>query len=389
MFDSVQKILADVRRRGDPAVAAALRKFDGVTLAPRDWRVPAPRMRRALADLPKDRRRVLETAADNVRRFHEAEKRHAGRSWRERRGGRWVGQEVRPVSSAGLYVPGGRFAYPSTVLMTALPAAVAGVERVVVATPPKHLTNEVLAAAALAGVHELYQIGGVAAIGALAFGTQTLRPVDVIAGPGGAWVTEAKRQVFGAVGIDMLAGPSEIVVLADATVPARWVAADMMAQAEHDPLARALVISTDARVLSAVRAAVEPRFRKQCRFQKTAHWDKAVDAANRAAPEHLSLAVKNPEALLNKVRNAGAVFLGPWAPVAAGDYWAGPSHVLPTARSARFASGLSVQTFLKRSSVMGFSKQEITAAAPSIALFAEAEGLVQHAASVKARIAHP
>jgi histidinol dehydrogenase len=172
------------------------------------------------------------------------------------------------VASAGLYVPGGRFAYPSTVLMTAIPATVAGVKRVVVTTPPRHLTDEVLAASVLAGVHELYQIGGVAAIGVLAYGTETIAPVDIIAGPGGAWVTEAKRQVFGDVGIDMLAGPSEIVVLADATVPAPLVAADMMAQAEHDPLARAVVISTDAAVLSAVRSSVDARFRKQCRFQK-------------------------------------------------------------------------------------------------------------------------
>ncbi|MBL0350703.1 MAG: histidinol dehydrogenase [Elusimicrobia bacterium] len=386
MKNTVARLLEEVRRRGDKGVASLLRRFDGAFLTPRQWRIPLEEARRALRRLPAQRRGVLEMAQGNIARFHAAERRFASRSWRLKGGGLVVGQEVRPVASAGLYVPGGRFAYPSTVLMTAVPAKAAGVKRVVVVTPPRHLTDEVLGACALAGVDEILSIGGVAAIGALAFGTETIRPVDIIAGPGGAWVTEAKRQVFGVVGIDMLAGPSEIVLLADASVPAALVAADMMAQAEHDPAARAVVISTDSRVLSAVKAAVEPKFRNQCRFKKAADWAAAARLAEDAAPEHLSLAVKNPEGLLKKIGNAGAVFLGPWSPVAAGDYWAGPSHVLPTGRSARFSSGLSVQTFLKRSSVIGVSRAAMKKAAPRVALLAEAEGLVYHAASLKARV---
>jgi len=383
--NTVARYLEDVRRRGDRAVAVLLRRFDGSTLPPRAWRVPPGEARRALAALPRDRRRALEASARNIRFFHEAEKRHAARSWRVTTAGRTVGQEVRPVAAVGLYVPGGRFAYPSTVLMTAIPAAVAGVPRVVVATPPRHLTPEVLAACALSGVHEIYRIGGVAAIGAMAFGTATVPAVDLIAGPGGAWVTEAKRQVFGAVGIDMLAGPSEIVVVADGSVPAAFVAADLMAQAEHDPLARAALISANARALAAIRAAVVPGFRAQCDFVKVASLDAAAREASRRAPEHLSLAVRNPAGLLKKIPNAGAAFLGPWSPVAAGDYWAGPSHVLPTGRSARFASGLSVQTFLKRTSVIGLSRAGLKAAVWDAALFAESEGLTHHARSLEAR----
>ncbi len=385
MKNTVSRYLEDIRRRGDRAVAGLMRRFDGVSVPPRRWRVAAEAPRRALRDLPPERRRALEASARNIRFFHVAEKRHGPRSWRVSAGGRTLGQEVRPVAAAGLYVPGGRFAYPSTVLMTAIPASVAGVRRIVVATPPRHLTPEVLAACALAGVHEIYALGGVAAIGALAFGTATIPAVDLIAGPGGAWVTEAKRQVFGVVGVDMLAGPSEIAVVVDGSVPASFVAADLMAQAEHDPLARAVLISTDARALAAVRAAVAPGFRAQCDFVKVPTRAAAARAASARAAEHLSLAVRNPAALLKEIPNAGAAFLGPWSPVAIGDYWAGPSHVLPTGRSARFASGLSVQTFLKRTSVLDLSRSALRAGRRDAALVAEAEGLTHHARSLEAR----
>ncbi len=343
------------------------------------------RARKALRDLPPDRRAILTSAARNIERFHREELRRLPRSWRKSANGLLIGQKIGPLDSAGLYVPGGRFAYPSTVLMTAIPARVADVRRVVITTPPRHLTQEVLAAAALAGVDEIYQLGGVAAVGALAFGTRTVKRVDIIAGPGGAFVTEAKRQVFGESGIDLLAGPSEIVLLADASVPPEYAAADMMAQAEHDPLARAHLVSPDAKVLARVKDAVEPRFRSQCRFIKAAGWSQAVDEANALAPEHLSILVRNPEKLLKGLRNAGAIFIGPWSPVAVGDYWAGPSHVLPTGRSARFSSGLSVQTFMKRSSLIQLSKGTIRKQAGAIAGLAEAEGLIYHAASLRAR----
>lgn len=380
------RLLEDVRRRGDSAVGRLLRRFDGVSLSAQQRRVPLSSARAALRALAPERRAVLEASARNIRAFHEAERRNGPRSWRLNQGGRVVGQDVRPLGSVGLYVPGGRFAYPSTVLMTAIPASVAGVGRIVVATPPRHLTPEVLAACALGGVHEIYRVGGVAAIGALAYGTQTIEPVDLIAGPGGAWVTEAKRQVFGTVGIDMLAGPSEIVILADRSAPPAFVAADLMAQAEHDPLARAVVLSPDARVLSAVREQVAPAFRSQCVFQKTRDWAEAARRASAAAPEHLALAVRNPQALLKTISNAGAAFLGVWSPVAAGDYWAGPSHVLPTGRTARFSSGLSVQTFLKRTSVIEVSRRALRKSAASVARFAEFEGLRRHAESLTARV---
>jgi histidinol dehydrogenase len=248
-----------------------------------------------------------------------------------------------------------------------------------------------LAAVALAGVDELYQIGGVAAIGALAFGTSTLSPVDLIAGPGGAWVTEAKRQVFGVTGLDMLAGPSEIVILADRFAPAPFVAADMMAQAEHDPLALSTVISTETDVLRHIRSEVEKRFLPQCRFLKVKDWSAAVGECNRLSPEHLSISVERPERLLKDIRHAGAIFLGVWSPVAAGDYGAGPSHVLPTGQSARFSSGLSVQTFLKRSSLIGFSQASIQKKSSCLTRLAAMEGLTHHAASLKLRktLNHP
>lgn len=381
----VDSFLRDVQRRGDVAVRAALRRFDGVDLVPSAWKIPLSQAKDALKNLPKNRRKTLMECAERIRSFHAAEKRHGPKSWRERVGGTVLGQDVRPIESVGAYVPGGRFAYPSTVLMTCIPARVAGVGRVVVCTPPKHLTAEVLAAVALADADELYQIGGVAAVGAMAYGTKTVPSVDLIVGPGGAWVTEAKRQVFGSVGIDMLAGPSEIVILADGSVPTEWLAADLMAQSEHDPLARATLISLDARVLSAVRQAVDPAYRGQCRFLKVRNWTEAVETANRLAPEHLALAVARPAPFVPRLRNAGAIFVGAASPVAAGDYWAGPSHVLPTARSARFSSGLSVQTFLKRTSVIEISKRTMGKAARPISLLAEAEGLRHHARSAGLR----
>ncbi len=381
----VTSILNDIQKRGDSAIQAALLRFDGVDIKPSGWKVPLARAKTALKNLAREKRQTLEVCAKRIRLFHEAERRHSPRSWRERVAGTVLGQEVRPVESVGAYVPGGRFAYPSTVLMTCIPARVAGVGRVVVCTPPKHLTEEVLAASVLAGVDELYQIGGVAAVGAMAFGTKTVPGVDLIVGPGGAWVTEAKRQVFGKVGIDMLAGPSEIVILADRSVPAEWLAADMMAQAEHDPLARATLISLNAEVLSRVRRGIAPLYRKQCRFFQARSWAMAMEEANRLAPEHFSLAVSSPSLMLSKVRNAGAVFVGPYSPVAAGDYWAGPSHVLPTGRSARFSSGLSLQSFLKRTSVIEIPPRVLGQVSPLIAGFAEAEGLRCHAASVRGR----
>jgi histidinol dehydrogenase len=383
--NKVHSLLQDVQGRGDRAVAEALKRYDGVDLPPSRWRVPSRRMAEAWRSLPADRRAILREAASHIERFHREEKRRLVFQWRKTWNGLTLGQQVRPVDSAGLYVPGGRFAYPSTVLMTAIPARVAGVPRRVVVTPPRHLSDEILAACHVAGVTELFQVGGPAAVAALAYGTKTIPKVDMVAGPGGVWVTEAKRQVTGTVGIDSLAGPSEIVVVADRSAPPDWVAADLMAQAEHDPSARATVISTEKAILTAVKSRVSPAARRQCEFLYARDMETALAQANAVAPEHLSLMVRRPERWLGRVRHAGAVFLGPSSPVAAGDYWAGPSHVLPTAGTARFSSGLSVQTFLKRTSVIGVTPALMARRADAVARFAEAEGLLRHAASLRAR----
>ncbi len=366
-----------------------LRQFDGVSLTPPQWRVPLWRARKALKDLSGSQKAVLIESARRIERFHQCEFKHFDSHWQETFQGVTFGQTVRPVDSVCLYVPGGRFAYPSTVLMTGIPARVAGVPRVVMTTPPQHMTKEVLAAAVLAGVQEIYQIGGVTGVGAMAFGTETIKPVDLIVGPGGAWVTEAKRQVFGTTGIDLLAGPSEVVILADNSVNPIYVATDMMAQAEHDPLAKSFLISTDQQVLGKVKKIIEACFLPQCFFNKVKNWKVGVEKSNFLAPEHLSLMVRNPGKLLKNIRHAGAVFMGPWSPVASGDYWAGPSHVLPTGQSARFSSGLSVQTFMKRSSLIHVSEKEMKKKGLLVSGLAEAEGMAWHAESLIVRRGGP
>jgi histidinol dehydrogenase len=385
MQDKVRKILGNIRQKGVQAIGDMLHKWDGVRLAPGAWRVPEGRMKKALAALPAETRAALEESAERVEKFHRQERRHLKAFWEFTSGSSKIGQKWTPVDAAGIYVPGGRFAYPSTVLMTAIPARVAGVKRIVVCTPPRHMTVEVLAACRMAGVNELYQLGGVAAVGALAYGNPQIKAVDIVVGPGGVWVTEAKRQIFGVAGIDALAGPSEIVLIADGSVPASFVAADMMAQAEHDPQAVSTLVATSKAVLNDVRSRIDARFLGQCRFFLEPRLKKAAARANELAPEHLSLMVKDPKALLKDIKHAGAVFCGPYSPVAAGDYWAGPSHVLPTGRAARFSSGLSVLTFMKRSSVMDVSRRDLLKSVDKMALIAEKEGLFYHAASLRAR----
>jgi histidinol dehydrogenase len=305
------------------------------------------------------------------------------------------------VEAAGLYVPGGRAAYPSSVLMNAIPARVAGVDRLVMVTPtPDGIVNPlVLAAASLAGIDEVWRIGGAQAIAALAYGTDRIRPVDVIVGPGNAWVAEAKRQLYGVVGIDMVAGPSEIVVVADKDNDPAWIAADLLSQAEHDPTSQSILFTDDEEFADAVAAEVETQLsRLQTEATARASWvangaiitvaglAEVAALSDRLAPEHLELAVANPQALFDKVRHAGSVFLGRYAPEAVGDYVAGPNHVLPTGRRARFASGLSVLDFMKRTSFIALDQRAITAIGPAAVALANAEGLPAHAASVAARL---
>jgi histidinol dehydrogenase len=392
----VASILSRVRAEGDVAVAELTAKFDGHSLP---WRIERTECDAALAGLEPELRAALELAATRIRAFHEGQL-PADRDMTDAAGVR-MGARWNAVDAAGLYVPGGRAAYPSSVLMNAIPAKVAGVERLVMVTPtPGGEANPlVLAAAALAGVDEVWRIGGAQAVGALAFGTETIAPVDVIVGPGNAWVAEAKRQLYGRVGIDMVAGPSEILVVADAANDPDWIAADLLSQAEHDPTSQSILITDDAAFADAVVAAVE-RTLATLATEAVAraswethgaiivvdHFDQAPALIDRLAPEHLELAIADPEAMFARVRHAGSVFLGRHTPEAIGDYLAGPNHVLPTGRRARFASALSVTDFMKRTSFIGCSPASLADIGPAAVALAGAEGLPAHARSIAIRL---
>lgn len=395
----VADIIADVRKGGDAAIASLTRRFDGHSLAETGWSIPRTVCDDALAALPAGLRHALTTAAARIRAYHEGQ-RPVDRDMTDPQGVR-LGARWTPVDAAGVYVPGGRAAYPSSVLMNAIPAKVAGVARLVMVTPtPNGVVNPlVLAAAALAGVDEVWRIGGAQAIAALAYGSSRIPAVDVITGPGNAWVAEAKRQVFGVVGIDMVAGPSEILVVADAQNDPHTIAADLLSQAEHDPTSQAILITNDAAYAARISEAVEDEI-SQLSTQLTARaswdaygviivvrdWDEAPALINALAPEHLELAVADPDALFAQVRHAGSVFLGRHTPEAMGDYLAGPNHVLPTGRRARFTSGLSVLDFMKRTSFIGCSADALRTLGPDVVALAQAEGLPAHARSVAIRL---
>jgi histidinol dehydrogenase len=394
---SVRAILADVRARGDDAVRELTLRFDGCALD--DLRVPAEQLRRALDDAAPELRAALEVAAERIHAYHAAQLDAPEPVLT--RDGIVLRELVIPVARAGLYVPGGRAAYPSTVLMTAIPAELAGVEERVLCVPPAAdgtVPAATLAAAALAGVTEVYRVGGAQAIAALAYGTQTIRPVDVIVGPGNRYVALAKREVAGTVGIDSFAGPSEVVVVADGSVPAAFAAADLLAQAEHGPGGAAVLVTWDPDVADAVDAAVDDLLAdapREAEITSTLATGgrivlvddalAAIDAVNAIAPEHLELLTSEPSTLVPLVCNAGAVFVGPWAPAALGDYVAGVNHVLPTARSARFASALRVDTFRKHVHVVEATEAGLTALAPHVRALAAAEGLDAHARSIDVR----
>jgi len=397
--ETVATIIADVRARGDAAVIALTEQFDRIALTPETLAIPASEVDAAIAEVPDDQRAALDLAAARIRAYHERQL-PADERWTEDSGAE-LGWRWTPVSSAGLYVPGGLASYPSSVLMNAIPASVAGVERLVIAvpTPGGEVNPLVLAAARLSGVEEIYRIGGAQAIAALAYGTKTIAPVDKITGPGNAYVAAAKRQVFGQVGIDMIAGPSEILVIADADNDPDWIAADLLSQAEHDESAQAILITTDAAFGKAVADAVETQLSSMPREAiARASWrdnggivtvDTLEDAArlsNRAAPEHLELCVADPDALLARITHAGAVFLGRWTPEAIGDYVGGPNHVLPTSQSARFSSGLSVLDFMKRTTIARMTPEALSQIGPAAETLAASEGLDGHGASVRARL---
>ncbi len=395
----VAAIIADVRARGDEAVAEYTRKFDGFDLAGTGWSVTKEQRLAALEGLDVELRDALELAASRIRAFHTKQKPENSETTDDagvRTGSRWSA-----VETAGLYVPGGRAAYPSSLLMNAIPALVAGVDHIVMVTPTPggEMNPLILAAAEIAGVGEIYRIGGAQAIAALAYGTATIPSADVIVGPGNAWVAEAKRQLYGTVGIDMVAGPSEIVVIADQDNDPEWIAADLLSQAEHDPTSQSILFTDSAKFADAVEQAVEAQL-GTLETGETARtsWeangaiicvdtlDDALPLSDRLAPEHLELAVADPDALFAQVRHAGSVFLGRLTPEAIGDYVGGPNHVLPTGRRARFSSGLSVLDFMKRTSFLRCNEQALEAIGPAAVRLAEAEGLPAHARSVAMRL---
>ncbi|MCW9039610.1 MAG: histidinol dehydrogenase [Rhodospirillales bacterium] len=397
--DVVAGILADVRKRGDEAVLELTKRFDRIDLTVETMRVSAEELERDMRSLNPDLMAALEFAAKRIRAFHERQL-PEGIDYTDDAGVR-LGYRWTPVGAVGLYVPGGTASYPSSVLMNAIPAKVAGVERIVmvVPSPDGSLDPAVLATARLAGIDEIYRIGGAQAVGALAYGTATIAPVDKIVGPGNAYVAEAKRQVFGTVGIDMIAGPSEILVVADGDNDPNWIAADLMSQAEHDTAAQSILITDDADFAARVEQAViallnrlpraniaGPSWQNHGAIITVPDLNAAVPLIDRIAPEHLELAVADPDALADKVRNAGSIFLGRFTPEAIGDYLGGPNHVLPTARSARFSSGLGVHDFMKRTTFLGCTAESLDRIGQAAVTLGKAERLDAHAMSVAVRL---
>lgn len=398
--NTCRDILHNIRERGDAALIDYTHQFDGVAVEQAsELEISQDELQQALNNLPPEQRTALETAAQRIRQYHEHQR---GKSWTYTEDdGTTLGQKVTPLDRVGLYVPGGKAAYPSSVLMNALPAKVAGVKELIMVTPtPNGERNQlVLAAAALSGVDKVYAIGGAQAVGALAYGTDTIEPVDKIVGPGNAYVAEAKRRVFGTVGIDMIAGPSEILIISDGSAPAEWIAMDLFSQAEHDELAQSILLCPNADYLQAVENAIEqllPTMPRADIIRKSLadrgalilvkDLTEACEIANFIAPEHLEISTVNPEIWVDHIRHAGAIFLGHYSSESLGDYCAGPNHVLPTSRTARFSSPLGVYDFQKRSSIIQISKSGAQTLGPIAATLAKGEGLYAHAASAEYRL---
>jgi histidinol dehydrogenase len=393
----VLEIIADVRARGDEALKSYTEKFDGVRLD--SLRVTDEEIERAYQNVSAEVLRIIQEAAENIRDYHERQKRESWITTKE--DGTMLGQKITPLDAVGLYVPGGTAAYPSSVLMNVIPAQVAGVKRIVITSPPNKdgtLPAGVLVTANELEVKEIYKIGGAQAIAALAYGTETIRPVDKIFGPGNIYVALAKREVFGQVAIDMIAGPSEIVVLADETAKANEIAADLLSQAEHDERASAILVTPSMKLALAVASEVEKQLETLPRkaiasaslenygaIYVTETLAEAVEVVNELAPEHLEVMTAEPMQLLGQIRHAGAIFLGRFSSEPVGDYFAGPNHVLPTNGTARFSSGLSVDEFVKKSSIIFYSEPALKQNAEKIAAFARLEGLEAHARAVEER----
>ena len=396
---SVRDIIGAVIEFGDQALLDYTQKFDRIVLSPDKLRFSQLELKEKAAEVSDEDRRALELAAARIEAYHKKQL-PENAFWTDESGVE-LGWRWSPVAAAGLYVPGGLASYPSSVLMNAIPAKVAGVRRlaITVPTPDNKINPLVLLAAQLSGVDEIYRIGGAQAIAALAYGTKTILPVDKITGPGNAFVAAAKRQVFGKVGIDMIAGPSEILVIADNTSRPDWVALDLLSQAEHDENAQSILITDSDDVVKEVTKQIEINLKNLSRTKiagkswndngaiiKVPNFDRAVELSNRIAPEHLELCVADPDNLAKKISHAGAIFLGHWTPEAVGDYVTGPNHVLPTARSARFSSGLSVMDFMKRTTLAKVSRDALLKIGPSAVTLADSEGLECHGLSISERM---
>ncbi len=393
----VQNILQDVKSYGDKAVEKYTKEFDGFN--PEPMQVSPSELSNAWNDTEKDLKKALTIAYQRIKKFHEKE---IPKSFTVKgEAGDYVQRRWKPVKRAGIYIPGGRAAYPSTVLMNAIPAKVAGVEDIIMVSPGDkqgNINKTVLAAANLSGVDKVYRIGGAQAIGALAYGTKQINKVDVISGPGNIFVTTAKKLVYGSTGIDSLAGPSEILIIADKTAKSYHIASDLLAQAEHDPLASSILLTTSQEqaeeVLDEVYKKIEGHPRKEICLQSISNWgliaiceslDSCIELSNKFAPEHLEIMTKNPKNILNDIENAGAIFLGKWTPEAVGDYLAGPNHTLPTCGNSRFSGSLGVETFMKNTSIIEFNEESLKINSLAVMNLARSEGLHSHANSVKIR----
>lgn len=381
----VREIIERVEKQGDKALLFYTKKYDNIILRPAELKVKAQEIERAFKKAGLNFIRLIERTKENIEKFHLGEYERIVRGGREISQARGISfRELwRPIERVGVYVPGGRYAYSSSVLMAVLPAKVAGVKRIAMVSPPGKLAAEVLVAAGICGVEEIYRVGGAQAIAALAYGTESIPRVDKIVGPGNVYVTTAKKILFGDVGIDMLAGPSEILIIADETAKADYIVQDLLAQSEHGEGTIARLITTSRRIRDIVQRKVK---RKQIYVTFVRSLREAVELANEYAPEHLELLTRRPEAILPEIRNAGEIFLGEWSPVTIGDYYAGPSHILPTGGTARFCSGLSVKDFLKRIVVVISSKKGFKSSAQDIINLAEVEGLEAHAESIRVRL---
>jgi histidinol dehydrogenase len=381
---SVLEIISDIKKFGDKAICRYIRKYDNLNLTPQNFFVTENEIKEKIKFIDDKLATSIEKSAENIRLFHEQELKYCTHKWAYTKEGIELGQIFNPVEKVGIYVPGGKFCYFSTLLMTAIPARVAGVKEIIVMTPPNNITPQLLFSSKITKVDKICRIGGPMAIAALAYGTESIPKVDLIVGPGNIYVTEAKRQVYGVVGLDMLAGPSEIAIICDRTANPEYIYYDLLSQIEHDKNSKGYLFCDDIKIIRQIKKLIPQKIKKQIiiSYNKT---DKSIQEINKIAPEHLEIIHSNPKYILNKIRNAGMIFIGNYSPVVLGDYFAGPSHVLPTNRTATFSSGLSVRTFIKHTNYIKYTKNGLIENIDYIVKLSESEGLKFHSESIKIR----